>query len=275
MADPGSNAAGPDIEGLKAFLDVSDRDVAMFFVGRVAEIAAVEKTCANAFAAVKRGKPASSTTLLFQGAPGAGKTSLLSHLVERWSKRDTPVTGLRISQITFANPEELATAVAEAVGEKTDEIFRETRTMKTEYGGNVSVASIRRGHEKTTVPRAPSLPALAKRYPPAEWSAPLCLMVDEVQVLDPSNHGPVLLDLHGGVHGLPIVPVYVGLGDSRDKLGECGLTRFSHGHVFTMGALAEEDAGTAVGMFLEDFRISASAGASDWWSEQLASRSDS
>ncbi len=73
MADRKSSSAGPDLEGLKSFLQVRDRDKAIFFVGREVEIAAVEKTAAYAFAEVQKGMLASSMTLLFQGAPGVGE----------------------------------------------------------------------------------------------------------------------------------------------------------------------------------------------------------
>ena len=276
MADRKSSSVGPDLDGLHAFLQVRDRDKAVFFVGREAEIAAVEKTAAYALAEVQKGAPASSMTLLFQGAPGVGKTSLLTHLTGRWGRRpDATVMGLRIDQDALASPDELARTVAKAVGKKTDDMFRQTRTTRTEYGGEAYIASIKRGHETVTAPPVPSLAALAERYPPTEWCRSLCLMVDEIQAVDPLIHGRALLNLHGGIHGLPIVPVYVGLGDARAKLAECELTRFSHGHEFTMGALAPKNAATAVRRFLSHFRVSASDEAAEWWSEQLAMRSDS
>ena len=236
MASKNTAGLGPDIEGLKNFLEVFDRDKAMFFVGRDAEIAAIEKTNGNAFTAFKRGERASSMTLLFQGAPGAGKTSLLSHLIDRWSKSGSPIKGLWIDHETLAEPELLTTAILKSAGENTDKVFRQSHSTSTEYGGGFSVASIR--HERETTPELPipSLTSIAESCPPDKWSCPLCLMVDEVQMLDPQDHGRTLIGLHGGNHGLPIVPIYVGLGDSREKLGECGLTRFSHGNAFDIGA---------------------------------------
>ena len=275
MTDRRSSSAGPDLEGLRAFLRISDREKAVFFVGREAEISAIEKTAAYAFAEVQMGMPASSMTLLFQGAPGVGKTSLLTHLTDRWRARDAPVIGLRIDRDTLSNPDELATAVSKAVREKTDDMFRQTRTTSTEFGGEANIEAKKRGHETMAVPRIPSLAAFSEWFPPTEWSGPLCLMVDDIQMIDPSIHGRALLNLHGGIHGLPIVPVYVGLGDSLAKLADCGLARLSLGHEFTMGALAPEDAAIAVRRFLAHFRVSASDEAAEWWSEILALRSDS
>ncbi len=111
MADRKAVSAGPDLDGLQSFLQVRDRDKAVFFVGRELEIAAVEMTAAYAFAEVQKGMPASSMTLLFQGAPGVGKTSLLTHLTNRWRRRDAPVVGLRIDQDALASPDELARTV--------------------------------------------------------------------------------------------------------------------------------------------------------------------
>ncbi len=80
----------PDLAGLTAFTGRKDRQSALFFAGRAREIEAVERTCAAALDSVRAGAPFQGATRLFQGAPGAGKTALLTALQQRWGKPDAP-----------------------------------------------------------------------------------------------------------------------------------------------------------------------------------------
>ncbi len=73
-------SGGPDLEGLRAFVREGDRNRARFFVGREAQIRDIEQACADAFAGFRAGRPLAGTTRLIQGAPGAGKTALLSQI---------------------------------------------------------------------------------------------------------------------------------------------------------------------------------------------------
>ena len=79
MKTTGSNDT-PDIEGLRAFVREGDRNRARFFVGRERQIRDIGQIGADAFAGFRSGRPLAGTTRLIQGAPGAGKTALLSHI---------------------------------------------------------------------------------------------------------------------------------------------------------------------------------------------------
>ncbi len=64
--------AKPDIDGLRKFIGTGARESARFFVGREREIGAVEALCGK----FTKGAVPGATTVI-QGAPGAGKTSIL------------------------------------------------------------------------------------------------------------------------------------------------------------------------------------------------------
>ncbi len=63
---------GPNLDGLREFAAIQDRDEALFFIGRVEEIDATEVACEEALKRSSHGKPVTSATYLFQGAPGGG-----------------------------------------------------------------------------------------------------------------------------------------------------------------------------------------------------------
>ena len=83
---------GPDKELVKIFSLADERSAAHVFVGREDTIQAIDTNCRIAMWRVERGQAAEGKTFLVQGAPGAGKTSLMSRIKELWAgrKRDAP-----------------------------------------------------------------------------------------------------------------------------------------------------------------------------------------
>lgn len=68
-----------DIEGLKHFMTLDDRDEAPFFTGRSEILKEIERLAVKAYENRRTGG-ISSATRLISGAPGAGKTSILRRL---------------------------------------------------------------------------------------------------------------------------------------------------------------------------------------------------
>ena len=78
---------------------------------------------------------------------------------------------------------------------------------------------------------------LLELIPSNKWKRPLCVMVDEIQNVEkrvPKCYA-CLDAFHLGTHGLPIVMVCAGLGDSGEQLGKADLTRL--GDVHNLGGL--------------------------------------
>ena len=251
MPDDSSSASGvPDLEGLTAFAALGDRDDARFFVGRRHEIANVERLCAEALRAAHVGRPRKGLTQLFQGAPGAGKSSLLSELASRWREaaleaqsqdalgepRGTPLA-VRLDWGDLLFEEVVARKILAAVAPDAEELSRRTRTGSAT--GSLDAGLVRGSLQAggATTPPTLSIEGVAELFPPGGWTRPVCLMVDEIQNVEPGAAN-VLTRLHEGHHGLPVVPVFAGLGSSQGVLQRFGLYRFSMEAVHDVGCLA-------------------------------------
>ena len=88
-------ATQPNLDAIKDFSELTDREDTPFFGGRTDEIATVERALKRIQKRTQEGHwhPAGGETVLFQGAPGAGKSALLHHFVKMWrsSGRNSPV----------------------------------------------------------------------------------------------------------------------------------------------------------------------------------------
>ncbi len=275
----------PDLAGLAAFTRLNDRDEAWFFSGRGAEIDEIERLCTEALDRARQGQAARSATRLFQGAPGAGKTALLTALQQRWDERarnarvHDPIGSpagiplvVELELGDFASEEVVVRCLLDEVAPEVEMEARETRLR--EVSAEAGFSGIR-GGGKTGVmiaPRELSLRELARVLPPRDWTRPVCLMVDEIQNVG-SEAKNLLVTLHKGNHGLPIVPLYAGLGSSLDVLATHGLSRLGVTAVHDIGALAPEEAQGAVRMMFERYRVDLEGVDHDWPSE-LASLSE-
>ena len=81
-------ARRPDLEGLRWFARLSDREPTPFFVGRTAQIEDIEQQAAHMLRQTRTGSRPAGATRLVQGAPGAGKSALLAHLERKWAADD-------------------------------------------------------------------------------------------------------------------------------------------------------------------------------------------
>jgi len=276
-----------------------DRREAQFFVGRESEIRMVERLCREMIDSVRSGDFAvDGPTLLFQGAPGAGKTSILKELVRRWNavpkgerdRRRTPIV-VRRSFRQLADPVGVATAIAIAVRPMVEEVSRTTGYKerrvggggKLEVGGAIVPAKGSVGSEatyvtgKTVIPPDLDFETLAKTFPPKDWTRPVVLMVDEIQNVRkfPDMDHSVISDLQLTMYDLPIVPLYAGLGDSLTALRECGISpRLSQGHRRTIGCLEPGDPGEAAKNMLKEFADGPAPADLDFWAREIERISD-
>ena len=259
---------------MKKYSHPQDRAEPDVFVGREETIAAIELNCRAAMDLVEEGKNAAGRTFLVQGAPGAGKTSLLDHLKRRWvGRRDGP----RVLDVAKDDLEDLPTLVegiAECIDSSMARRFRQTRTS----GGGASVmvpgvaeAGVSTG--RTTPGRRATFANLAKAIPAREWRRPVCILSDEIQNIT-KEHDYCVEQLHLGRHGLPIVPVYAGLADSESVLGKHGASRMTTGNTHTLGALASEEVHSYVKQMLDRCRIAYGTDRLDCLAAGIAERSE-
>lgn len=83
---PAKTMAAPDLDALRWFSKLPDREASPYFGGRTEELALVEGALSRIRERVQTGHrhPAGGESVLFQGAPGPGKSALLRHIVQRW-----------------------------------------------------------------------------------------------------------------------------------------------------------------------------------------------
>ncbi len=273
-ANTGQNRA-PDLGKLREFIAERDRNAAWFFVGRTAEIAEIEDTCALAFRRFREGKALAGATRLFQGAPGAGKTALLMHLQKKWAQTgDGKPHPLLVDRPTLDDPAALVLAIAELLDPDKAQRFRQTVTRGRAATVGVGPLSGSGTQATATSPPLAGLSELRRMFPPADWDRPVCLMVDEIQNLEPGE-GKMLESLHLAVDGLPIVPVLAGLSSSQAVLtGQGGISRLSDRSVFTVGCLDAGQAAEAVRRMLASFCIEAEDSDAERWATLLECISD-
>ena len=70
------------------------------------------------------------------------------------------------------------------------------------------------------------------------WKRPLALMIDEVQNLE-RREFRLLEEYHLGTHGCPIVPIFAGLGNSREVLRGNGFSRMTGSSMHSLGYLEQ------------------------------------
>ncbi|MDE0531660.1 MAG: ankyrin repeat domain-containing protein [Albidovulum sp.] len=85
------------------------------------------------------------------------------------------------------------------------------------------------------------------------------LMIDEAQNLDLSSPrapaAELLLWLHQGNHGLPLVPVLAGLSNLESRLAAAGISRLSVDAVYSLGCLTRDETRQSAELFFEYFGI--------------------
>ena len=279
-------AATPDFDALKYFAGLSDREASPFFGGRTDEIATVEH-------ALKRIRekalenhlcPADGETMLFQGAPGAGKSALLYHLAKMWrsSEQNAPVV-VNTALTHYVDERRLALRIAEAVDPAIAASFRRSETThsssRTDISGGIpgvvtGSGSAESGCQAANAPAELSLDAVKRAL--SDSKRPVVLILDEAQgleVYDVKSVLPLITRLHTGDHGGPFLTVFAGLAYSNAVLQKFGISRFSQGHEITLSALASEEATEIVLRMLSEYRVRGDTELRNQWAHALARES--
>ena len=253
----------PDLDALRRFSELPDREATPYFGGRTDEIGLVERALNRIRERTREGhwRPSGGETILFQGAPGAGKSALLHHLVRSWrtAGRDAPTvvdttgrqsrgagsldaagrdapTVVDTTASDYVNEGALARRVAKAVDPTLAAQFR--RSVATHSGTTTSlsggVPGIATGNAATETSRheaaAPAEPALEDVMEAiSESKGTIVLILDEAQVLesfDADSTRPVIAGMHTGSHGGSLLPVFAGLAHTYAVLQDRGISRF-------------------------------------------------
>ena len=261
----------PDLEGLREFTKMNERDRAPFFTGREKQLEDIEDAVDEAMVMVAKGESVSSATRVFYGAPGAGKTSLLNEIKRRYeqlpkSKGSVVAT---FSILNLKDEVSLVSKITDLVEKNGACLFDQSTTVVS--GFNVWFASVQ--ESQTQASPGISFESLKRHLPPAEWRHPLILMVDEIQNVG-GEEKKILQSLHQGTHDLPIIPVFAGLGNSIDVLDSLGLSRTNENNIHSIGALALDEAQEAIGKFLDCYQVKYTNQSAVMWQRELSTCSD-
>ena len=223
----------------QSLLRKRDRDTAPFFAGRSAEIHRFD----DALIELEE-RPANdpaATFLIYQGAPGCGKTSLIAHLRERRSNDELSFATVRPED--FANPNALIRQILH-------EIEGDSPTEPNVVSGFA--------------------PMDASRRKPQHRTLKVVLHLDEAQEVE-SSAKPGLTMLHTKGLGLPCVLVLTGLSHTHRKLVDIGaVSRLARNAVVNMGAMSEDECAESCRMMLEQLRVVGDEAARDQTARMVA-----
>ena len=276
----------PDLDALRWFSKLPDREATPYFGGRAEEIELVEHALNRIRERARDGHwhPSGGETILFQGAPGAGKSALLHHLVRSWRSVGPEAPAVVSTKAShYADERTLALHVAEAVDPVLAARFRRSVTTHSSATKSLGIgipgfatgnAEAETGRQAASSPAEPSLANVGKAL--SKSGQAVALILDEAQDLegfDADAVRPVVSDLHMGSHGGPMLPVFAGLAHSHSVLQDRGISRFSIDHDRTLQALSFREVQETVHMMLADCRVQGDREIKRQWAHALAEES--
>ncbi|MCY4288782.1 MAG: hypothetical protein OXC63_09340 [Aestuariivita sp.] len=230
-----------DRAGLEAYLRLSEGEMPPVFKGREDILAAlrdcgewtrqfIQESDHTKPQVRLRGIP--KITQIVQGAPGAGKSSILAKLQEECdASKDNPSPRVLIvsSQDVIQDTSKVISLVGVAGGLST----KKWRALPHRISLGLSVSQIvnvtgELDWARRDLTSMKTLRDLMDVFPLAQWTAPVIVAVDEAQRLRGEVDTPpaqFLQSIHDASSGLPLVLVLAGLSDTRDRAVDIGLTR--------------------------------------------------
>jgi len=238
-----------------------------FFRGRNSEY----RVFRNAVASLGEGHIGGGT-MIFQGAPGAGKTALMNECMEAVRRHSTPqdpwvavsiesdtlqsAVNVVMILIEEANQERARLAdqfpgQAPGNSEKLRDLGQKLVSELSKYDYTVSAEGL--GLTVHGKPEDPSNPetVLAERVfrdaAPLLEDMHMVVFVDEAQNMPVSQSTRAVLKcLHKNPKDIPLIAAFFGLGDTKRILERCGLSRLPRDRVVTLDILSHEDAANAI-----------------------------
>ena len=234
-------------DALQNFVVDGAKDHPPVFVGREDLIREILTKSRRALERVQAGRQvAPGHAIIIQGAPGAGKSSVLHELVSR-SDREGVSRTVVISNVDLqqALPDVLQALVF--AGTATPENWLQTLSR---YGESwiqkiSAVKALGFGFSLTDsseTARPQDLVSLKKQVPADMWHVPVIVAVDEAQRLPSGTdtpHALFLQTLHDAGTSLPLTLVCAGLGDTQSRLRGLGLTHGVRAH--SLGGLTRDE----------------------------------
>ena len=269
---------------LEVWLDRTDRSEVgreAFFRGRDSEYDVFRRAVNSLDAGMVGGG-----TMIFQGAPGAGKSALMAECMEavrRHSTPESPWVAVDIKPETLRFADMVMRAIVIAVNEENSRL-RETIANSTlsrvmqEYldlgkrllreipSRDISIAGISRSREERPV----SAQGLFEHAKPLLAKYHIVVCVDETQNAPVETTTRGVMDcLNNPPARIPLVAAFFGLSDTQAVLRQCGLSRFADERVVNLEPLADDDAASAIRSVFEAYGFSGTPGDISAWVDSL------
>ena len=204
-------------------------------------------------------------TMVFQGAPGAGKSALMQECMEavrRQSTPDDPWVAVSVNPGTLRSSINVVMDLTDAANTESKRLSKiASDAIAVNYGKllelgsklykelsdrGVGAAGFSVGGKSQTVnsPDATmSSGAVFRNAASLLEKFHIVVFVDEAQNTPVADTTQDVLDcLHRASQGIPLVVAFFGLSDSEQVLRECGLSRFAANRVVNLEPLSMEDA---------------------------------
>jgi len=246
-------------EALRRFVIAGEKSSPPVFVGREDILTEILQKSSLGF---EQGTAPPGNTRIIQGAPGAGKTSILLELERRGQQDDhaprtVVVTDVEIEQHLSNVLQSIALAAAAPRQEWVQTVTQIGSYVGTRlgainlFGFSADIARLVESFPPT------DLYELGQVLPSSKWAHPVILAVDEAQRLRGEMSTPpahVLTSIHDARQiGLPLTLVFAGLGDTKDRINEIGITNGAY--AFDVGALAAHEQAQVIEGFCEHFSL--------------------
>ena len=240
----------PPIEPLpeEVWLDRTDRAEVgreAFFCGRDAEYD-VFRNAANSLRSGRIG----GGTMIFHGAPGAGKTALMQECMEAvrlHSTPDEPWVAVSVHPGTLSSPIGVVMQLLDAAIEESKRLLKITSGALAQKFGKllelgvklyeelsergIGIAGIAVGGKSEAGGYSDSTVSSSRIFRcavPLLEEFHLVVFVDEAQNTPVESGTRGVLDcIHRDLQGIPLVAAFFGLSDTRQVLRKCGLSRFT------------------------------------------------
>ena len=198
-------------------------------------------------------------TRLIQGAPGAGKSTLIERIQELAGQGAAP-SGTRhlalfLSASELSRPGDLEERISTQIP---------GGRLATAAGAVVKLASsLLIGSSRPASGAAGKAEEAVRKVGEKRFPGTILLMIDEAQQVEPnSSKADALRTLHQALHNLPILPAFAGLGHLRGHLKQKGIeiSRFAGPEcIHTIQGLSPNESDALLESWLEHFGVEASA----------------
>ena len=225
-------------------------------------------------------------TMVFQGAPGAGKSALMEECMEavrRHSTPEAPWVAVAMYPDALRYPDRVVRGMVDAANAESERLRGRTSGTASRVLGelldrgrqilreipdrDVSVGGVSWSGREREV----SASGVFSHAAPHLGKFHIVVCVDEAQNTPVSDNTKGVMDcLHRDPGGIPLVAAFFGLSDTQKVLRECGLSRFASGRVVTLDPLPFDDSACAIRDILGAYGFTGTPEDREVWVNELA-----